>query len=652
MALADTVLAICEFGREVEPLRLWGQGRGPRGTVDVLALQPEVWGAADEAGLSCRDTVELLGNEGHRRILEGCQPLLEAAEQALWRADDRPPAAYLRDSFLYHFRFILNNLAWMVEVLDGVERDPDLRDRLLVGARTPWSRGRRPRPHLSAGEGLVAPVLQAWGEVRHRAVHLVDLPGSEPGRADAPWTTAPWRLLGALGWRRRLRSASRRPQMLLSSTSYNLDRFWREWREKQPELGGWVTGQPLEGGKAWLRSALGAWRPLPRAEGIRSLPLDLLRPLTGEGHWQRALQQRWEVFVREHLRHWTYRGVSLEAPLRAKVEQDLLPHLAELHQVGRAMGRALRWLKPRLVVSAVSVDHHQVWGEMARACGVPGLVIPQKTLVRPQDPVAALEQKAIGRAQVAPSFAHVAAQNPQVLEYLDWASYPGTIWKTGNLTFSRVRPPSEREGLRQKLLPELRDGVPLVLVAPSMKSRKSRRFWVLETLDELVVSLRELVEVARDLPDLDFVFRLHPGQPVTPADVARKVHFPANLHLSAKGTYEEVLSLASVVISHSSSAALEAVLNAVPLVLYDPWKRYCHLPAHHQADAHPTAVHPVYHVQDRGVLQAVLQWILSRQEAHARPALFEAYRLPPGERCPFDRWMEGLLEIGEHHEQN
>ena len=217
--------------------------------------------------------------------------------------------------------------------------------------------------------------------------------------------------------------------------------------------------------------------------------------------------------------------------LERKVNGDLMAHLESLKRFGAAQDLFLRHLKPRLILSPVSVDAYQGWAEAGTRIGVPTLVIPQKGLVAPEEADARVEQHYIGRAQVTDDFQAAAAQTTLVNDYLHWAGYKGTILRTGNLIFSRPAP-EKRAEKRQLLAPGVTDDTRIIVYAPSMKSRKSRRFFVLETLDELLASLTELVEAVSLMENVHLIVRIHPGEPIKKKEIEALLPVPANVSIS------------------------------------------------------------------------------------------------------------------------
>jgi hypothetical protein len=296
----------------------------------------------------------------------------------------------------------------------------------------------------------------------------------------------------------------------------------------------------------------------------------------------------------------------------------------------------LKWLQPKLIVAPVAIGSFQAWAELGRRLNLTTLVVPQKGLVAPPDEVAGLEEHYIGRAQVSHDFSHAAAQSPLVADYFRWAGFGGKVLKTGNLIFARRPSGVSRPAGRP----------PVIVFAPSMKSRKSCRFHVLETLDELLASLGDVFAAIGQLPDCRLVARIHPGEPIRRTDIESLLSMPANASISDSGPFEQVLAEADLLISFSSTSIQEALLNGVPVVLFDRWKRYNHLHAPRAGETAASAA--ALYLDDPRQLAPTLRGIIDRLPLAGE--LFRPYRYGPDQAETFFSFVRACIEKRESHE--
>jgi hypothetical protein len=339
-----------------------------------------------------------------------------------------------------------------------------------------------------------------------------------------------------------------------------------------------------------------------------------------------------------HAGQFVYENCSFWQEFDKKVQADLLIVISGLYLTAYAQRVFLRCLKPKLVISPVCTGDYHSWAEVSRYISIPALVIPQKALVAPANEFAKIEERYIGRAQVTDTFEHTAAQSPLVKEYLKWSGYKGNIIESGNLIFAR-HGSEKREARRKDFFKEIGGDKKIIVWAPSMKTRKSRRFYVLETIDELTGAMEDVFAVVSRMEDVHLVFRIHPGDAITKEEIYSLLPVPANVSVSDTGVFEDVLALADLLISFSSTAAQEALMNHIPILLYDKWKRYNHLDAVGIKNGTPAKVSAAYYIDEKEHLFSSIKWIL---EEHTKkkvpPDIFKEYAfLANGEK--FDNFL-------------
>jgi hypothetical protein len=262
------------------------------------------------------------------------------------------------------------------------------------------------------------------------------------------------------------------------------------------------------------------------------------------------------------------------------------------------------------VIAASGGQEHQIVGELSKKMGISSVFISMKSLGNPAGELEQLGAQDICEVVLTEAHPIAVAQSEQELGYMRRTGYSGQIIRSGPLLRTRVGA-AQRNEARQRLMQE-RDWVErIILYAPSMKS--SEAFYSIQTLDEVVSSMADLVQTVQHMPGTCLILRLHPGY----ADLAQDLPYLFDLGTQAiidTGTYdsiEHVLALADLVVSNSSTVAEEAVCNGIPVVLYDKWARYNHLAAPVVVGPHPEALSPVYYVPGEAQLATTLEWVLA-----------------------------------------
>lgn len=633
-------IVIAEFARELDVfLEHCRKNNIDPAQFIVLALEPQVKAACKKKGMAVIDTLPFFNSDSHRRVLIRSHELTSLIDKNLTFAVEPSINKVLLDTFVFYARFYINNYLWVIEVMKGIKEAYNPEGALEVFVVQPAASTGNGSPYLTKQDRFVHSLAAKYCRANGLKVEVINETGPvainekrERGRIAAAFLEAAAGKL--LQWK--LRRFSRFPVVFTAVTSYNLDRVCRDIQTQFPGVLAVTDMRAPASAGGYLKLCLKELKKQFTGGGVHftsigmhdpaipvPVPVQLFSPKENRAPDKVKIKEAYEKFAAVHPEQWVYENCSFRDEWTRKVETDLLDSLAHLLDTIGRQRTFLEYLKPRLVVSPVSTGEYQGWAEAARSLQIPALVIPQKTLVVPSDEIARIEERYIGRAQATDTFTHVAAQSPLVTKYLKWSGYNGNIVETGNLIFARLA----KQGKKEKAF----DGKKVIVWAPSMKTRKSRRFYVLESIDELLSAMEDVFEIVSHMEDVHLIFRIHPGDAITKDEIYSLLTVPANVSVSDSGTFEEVLALADLLISFSSTAAQEALINHIPILLYDKWRRYNHLDAEEIKNGIPAGVAAVYYSAEKEHLSAGIKWIL---DAHTKegegvsPDIFKEYAFP------------------------
>ncbi len=638
-------IVIAEFARELDVFLEYCRNNGTDPThFLILALEPRVKAAAKKKGMAVIDTLPFFNTNSHQRVLLRSHELTSLIDKNLSFEVEASVNKVLLDTFIFYSRFYINNYLWIIEVMKGIKEVYGREGAVEVFVVQPVASGGNAEssftgsgnPYLTKRDRFVHSLVEKYCRANGMRVEVIKETGPgavvekrERGRRTAAFLETAARKL--MQWK--LQRFSQFPVVFTAVTSYNLDRVCRDIQALFPGvLAVTDTRAPASAG-GYLKLCLKELKKQFTGGGVHftgagmhdplipvPIPVQLFSPKENRELDRVKIKEAYKKFAAIHQGQWIYENCPFRDEFARKVETDLLDSLAGLLDTIVRQRTFLEYLKPRLVISPVSTGEYQGWAEAARSLHIPALVIPQKTLVVPKDEIARIEERYIGRAQVTDTFTNVAAQSPLVTKYLKWAGYSGNIVETGNLIFARL---NDREKMGGKMA-----GKKVIVWAPSMKTRKSRRFYVLESIDELLSAMEDVFAVVSRMEDVHLIFRIHPGDAITKDEIYSLLPVPANVSVSDSGTFEEVLALADLLISFSSTAAQEALINHIPILLYDKWRRYNHLDAEEIKNGIPAGVAAVYYIAEKEHLLTGLKWIL---EAHTKegegvsPDIFKEY---------------------------
>lgn len=626
---------ITEFAEELNRFREYCNKNGINiSEILVVALEPQVKAVCKENGMDYIDTLPFFNTDSHKRVLTKSHELTTLIEENLsfpMGVFDKKVAV---DTFIFYSRFYINNFLWILEVMKGIkEKYP--RAEVFVyqkeGHKHAFSWGTD--PYLAKRDRFVGPLVETFCRENRLKVTVIKETDTTPGKPllDESDTRRYLRAAARALLTRKLARLSRVPTVFIAAPSYNLDRVCRDIQSVFPHVRAVVDAPAALSRKGYLKLCLKELLnllPWPRKpKPLTSIPFQVFRSEDFGEHqdWYYSVKNSYRELASAHAGQFVYENCSFWQEFDKKVHADLLIVICGLILTAFAQRVFLRCLKPKLVISPVCTGDYHSWAEVSRYIGIPALVIPQKALAAPANAFAKIEERYIGRAQVTDTFENAAAQSPLVTKYLKWSGYKGNMIESGNLIFARYDP-GKREKRRKVFFEEISGDKKIIVWAPSMKTRKSRRFYVLETIDELTGAMEDVFAVVSRLEDVHLVFRIHPGDAITKEEIYSLLPVPANVTVSDTRGFEDVLALADLLISFSSTAVQEALINHIPVLLYDKWKRYNHLDAVGTKNGTPTKVSAAYYIDEKDHLASSIKWILEEHTTKkVPPGIFKEY---------------------------
>ncbi|UCH92871.1 MAG: hypothetical protein JSV88_21600 [Candidatus Aminicenantes bacterium] len=618
-------LVLIEFLDELKGFLAYiDENKGNLSEFLIVSLQPEVAAYGKRNNINIIDTLAFFNNHSHENVLKKSSELTGLFANKLSFKLESPVKNTFMNTFIYHSRFYINNFTWIIEVMKGIQAVYDNSEIYTFKRQKGLEMGQAGgEPFLLKKDRFIPTIVEKYCTKNRLPFKAITGPQESSAPVKQPKSSLFKIILKKITGKfltTKLEKLSAGNVIFITAPSYNLDRLCREIKQQIPGVI-CAAATPLEPStlgylKLCAKEMLGF--PQKNADnGIILIPIAVFDTAVEDGNEEppglKKLKQSYREFIDIYGKAFEYRGCSFLGELNQKVEGDLLVHLYHLHCLAGVQQTILENLDPNLLVSPLSVGLYHSWAEVCGMLNIPALVIPQKGLVAPQNKFARIEEHYIGKVQVTDDFNYAAAQSPLVNAYLKWSGYNGTVIETGNLIFSKIEPHKKKKKAGQ-FLKTIGSGRKIIVYAPSMKSRKGRRFFVLETLDELIASISDLIDVISQLEHIHLVIRIHPGEPITKQEIEALIFLPPNVSISHQGTFEDVLSITDMVISFSSTSIQEALLNGVPVVLYDRWNRYNHLNAIVFKGTAAEKISAAYYVNDKDALSPCIQWVLEKQE--------------------------------------
>lgn len=637
--MTGTVIVVEQVKDAQAVLAYLKQSPCPVSEYQIVGLEPAARAFLRRQRIGSGDTLPFFTNESHARLVHESDKIWQLVEQDLEvDAGDGLDKIYTHAFSLYaRGRWAL--MLRTIEILDGIRcAFPHSNWLVCSGGPVPSESSSW---YLRSDEGYLSSLAAKF--CRRFDLPLEVLP-VHPEREAPPTAKARRRFLPGwmLDWLivrcylTALALQGRSTTVLSTMPGLGMDGVLLSIQARFPHVNLLALGEGRDSRRQALGDALGwlAGLVLGRKsrKRIRTLPLEMLEGLTGkreEARIRRLFQAALTRFLDQDGHCFEYRGVSFLDEIRAEVENGLLPRLVTLYKVAQAQNQTLRRLCPSLVLSLLSAERHRALAQLCRRYNIPTMVIPLKGLVRPKNNLEEMGEVQIGRGQLSSDYRYAAIQTPLARDYARHVGYAGEIVPTGPLIRVRVDD-DERRRQRDRFFQEMGAPGKIVVYAPSMKRLHS--FHVVQTLDEVLSSMEDLVETVSGMKGVYLVLRLHPDEMLTRSDVETLVALPPGVTISGsdRRSFSGVLALADVLVSNASTAAEEALLHGVPVILYDKWARYNHLDAPEVHAGLPDSLSPAYYVPCREGLSPTLDWVLRNQPLGTPlpPASLERYVFP------------------------
>ncbi len=309
---------------------------------------------------------------------------------------------------------------------------------------------------------------------------------------------------------------------------------------------------------------------------------------------------------------FSYKGTGYMDLVRVKVESGLQSHLATMVAYSYNLHHILTALPYRIIMSFQSLGNMAVAGELSRKLGICSLFLSHGTHPIPVDSFHEIELLNLCRGFMLSEYTHVALSTPVQEEHLHYfkqkyAWVDNIEIRTGPLIFSDISR-TDRSSAKIKL-GLLKDDLVLTH-ATTTKARHGERFYFLETFDELFASLTDIIKGLNG--NMKLIIRIHPGFYLTDDEIRTLLPESPRFIINRQGSFAEVLAATDMLISYSSTAIDEALINRVPVLLFDPWNRYNHFGTEAYKDKMSHDVFPVCYVNDRTRLNGAIHDIMGK----------------------------------------
>jgi hypothetical protein len=307
---------------------------------------------------------------------------------------------------------------------------------------------------------------------------------------------------------------------------------------------------------------------------------------------------------------WSYDGVFFGDWLKNKYQYGLAPEVIDAtYHFSMNQNRYLERFKPVFVLAQHSRMSTAVLGELCQVKKIPSMIIPHGTFAPITDEYSKKEWTENALGQINTPYQYVALQTPLAQEFISECPVKSQPVITGPLLFGRGnRPSCDTNALRRRYAS---DSEKIVLHAGTPKHRNATRLLSYETLDEYVDGIVSLANVVSQLEGVRLIIRFRPIDGLTPEELKTLLPKCGSYLIATNGDFASYLSVADLLVSFSSTTIEEALLNNIPVLLYNKYNRYKHILGMDLSPVVPqNKVSAVYNINREDDLLFGLDWIL------------------------------------------
>jgi len=325
---------------------------------------------------------------------------------------------------------------------------------------------------------------------------------------------------------------------------------------------------------------------------------------------------------------YEYNGVSYHDLLKKKIEIGLKEYMSSVLLQAHNLKYLFERFNKKIVMSPYALGIMSVAGELAKKTKRVSLFISHGATPVPVDRYHEIELLNLCKGFMLSEYTHVALSTPIQEEHLHYFKkkidrIKNVELRTGPLIFADLRG-MEKSSQKSKLGFSPNDIV--ATHATVAKQRQGERFYFVETLDELFSSLSDIISVADKSKNLKLIIRIHPGFYLTNDEIKTLLPPSDRFIIQREGLFSEVLAATDFLISYSSTTIDEALINRIPVLLYDKWNRY----NHYKTDVFENGEYPVFcpvcYVNDANKLENAIEYMVKKSTNLMENVNLDRYR--------------------------
>jgi len=601
-------IVLLEFVDEVDSFLHHKEKKRGYEDFTIVALSPQVQLYLMQKNLPFKSTLEYLTNNSHERCLLKSEELYKLLEKNLDLEDEGPVKEGFNNFILFNARYYLHHLLYIIELLYQINEKSDIHE---LCACIP-EKNFRESVKIGNSERYLGELTREFAKskgIRFSEIPLSLKPYNKSLREKILSNKA-LEYLAIFIDKVRMDGLAGKEKILLATRAYNFNSLAVEIKKEFEDI---LLVCPHYSTAFYFANLLDSLRGKSPVLGVYYRSFSEKRENSKD-----TLIKKFEEFVslleRELKDEFIFHGLNFSGWAIDKIKTALLKGLVELHAQTRATKDLLDKINPALIISPFSRDVYRNLAELADSNGIPSICISHGSLVPPKNRLEEIDNYHIGLSLILNNYAYHCIQSPLAAEYASHYNVKGEKIETGNLIFAKIAR-QHRDKIRLEFIGERCFDHKIVLQANTLKNRTGwHPHWV-ETFDEYVSGLTDLINAVSKLDRVYLIIKLHPGAQVSAEDMKKFLPESGNYMITDKGPFWQILGAADFLVSFGSTAIEDALQNKLPVFLYDKWGRYMHCEAEKICDGKKPQVWPIYYCTDPELLQKGVEWVMKNHSS-------------------------------------
>jgi len=324
------------------------------------------------------------------------------------------------------------------------------------------------------------------------------------------------------------------------------------------------------------------------------------------------LMKKYDKVINENANIFSFHEINLHRPIMDYLRNGLSTEMYKTFHGSHAYFKILKARKPVFAVTNQASGFHYAFGELCGRHKTNAMLISHGSHTPHEAKWAKLEWDEHARFMINSHYPLVAVQTPWAEKFLK--NQDGLFSKpvlTGPLLYAQNnRDNHEKKMLIEKLFPE-NWKKKILLHAATPFGWNYFHPWVNLTHDEYILHINELIQAVEKIDEIYLAvrIRLKSFYGMSLEEVKRLFISSECYGIYTEGSFEEYLIASDLLVSFSSTTIEEALQNKIPVLQYDPFNRYCHIPAQKLEKNGDSEISPIYYATSFSDLSWGIKWI-------------------------------------------